>query len=251
MRVHRGGGAMQILRLTDERELVRLFAFRYDVFVEELGWMARKDQGAQILVDEFDRESVNYAAYDHAGEIIGSLRVVPDGPLGLPLERCRVLDGFRGHKRIVELSRLAVAPQWRCTLLAALLMKAGYQCAEHMGATHLVLDTYVGNGKRLERLYQKLGFDQLTEPYQDPDYLWKQEVVTFTLDCDQAKLEWPVLRPSLFQFFTNEDERIDHGVRLGPRSALGGSRRLMLVQTPVGGVGPTAGGNGSSRRRRA
>jgi N-acyl-L-homoserine lactone synthetase len=247
--VDHGGSAVQIQRLTDERELVRLFAFRYRVFVEELGWMARKDQGAQILVDEFDRESVNYAAYDDDGQIVGSLRVVPDGPIGLPLERCRVLDGFRGHKRIVELSRLAVAPHWRCTLLAALLMKAGYQCAEHMGATHLVLDTYIGNGKRLERLYQRLGFDQLTEPYQDPDYLWKQEVVTFTLDCDQARLEWPILRPSLFAFFTSDDERIDHGLRLGPRSILGGSRKLMLVRAQGQEAQPGGGGNGSSRRR--
>jgi hypothetical protein len=41
------------------------------------------------------------------------------------------------------------------------------------GATHLVLDTYIGNGKRSERLYVKMGFEQLTEPYADPDYLWK------------------------------------------------------------------------------
>ena len=156
---------MQIMRLTDERELVRLFAFRYRVFVDELGWMARKDRGAHILVDEFDQESANYAAYDADGEIVGSLRVVPDGPLGLPLERCQVLNGYRARKRrIVELSRLAVAPRWRCTMLAALLMKAGYQCAESIGATHLVLDTYTGNGARLDRLYDRLGFDQLTEP---------------------------------------------------------------------------------------
>jgi N-acyl-L-homoserine lactone synthetase len=187
------------------------------VFVEELGWMARKDRGARILVDEFDKDSANYAAYEPTGEIVGSLRVVPDGPLGLPLERCRVLDGYRPHKRIVELSRFAVSPKWRGTLLAALLMKAGYQCAEQAGATHLVLDTYVGNGKHQERLYRKMGFEQLTEPYTDPDYLWNQSVVTFTLDCEEAKRDWPARRPSLYQFFTTDDGHIDHGVRLGAR----------------------------------
>lgn len=207
---------MRIVRLTDERELVRLYAFRYAIFVEELGWMARKDSGARILVDEFDKESANYAAYDDAGEIIGSCRAVPDGALGLPLERCMALDGFRVRKRIVELSRLAAAPPWRGTLLAALLMKAGYQCAEHMGATHIVLDTYVGDG-RLERLYTKLGFEQLTEPYRDPDYLWEQRVATFSLDCTQVTRKWPAQHPSLYRFFTGEDERIDHGLRLGPR----------------------------------
>ena len=180
--------------------------------------MARRERGAHILVDEFDRESANYAAYDDADEIIGSVRVVPDGPLGLPLERCHVLNGYRvRRRRIYELSRLAVAPTLRCTLLAALLMKAGYQCAVDQGATHIVLDTYVGNGYRYDRLYGKLGFDQVTEPYQDPDYLWQQDVATFSLDCEEAHRTWPLVRPSLYHFFTSEDERIDHGLRSGPR----------------------------------
>jgi N-acyl-L-homoserine lactone synthetase len=204
---------LQILRLTDEKELLRLYAFRYRVFVEELGWMARKDKGAHILVDEFDRDAVNYAAYDLDGHIVGSVRAVPDGPLGLPLERCQVLDGYRSGKRLVELSRLAVAPGWRCTRLAAMLMKAGYQCAGRMGATHIVLDTYVGNGFRTERLYEKLGFDQLSDPYSDPDYLWAQNVATFALDREAAKRDWPVSRPGLFRFFESEDPAIDHGLR--------------------------------------
>lgn len=207
---------MRIERVTDERELVRLFAFRYHVFVEELGWMARKDHGAHLLVDEFDRDAAEYAAYDNAGNVVGSLRAVPDGPLGLPLERCRVLDGYRDSRRLVELSRLAVAPAWRCTLLAALLMKAGYQWAERTGATHLVLDTYVGNSMRPERIYVKLGFEQLTESYSDPDYLWNQGVVTFALDIERAKREWPSQRPSLHHFFTAADERIDHALRRPP-----------------------------------
>jgi len=211
---------VRIVRLTDERELIRLFAFRYRIFVEELGWMARKDLGVRILVDEFDKESANYAAYDDAGRVVGSLRAVPDGTLGLPLERCMALDGFRARKRIVELSRLAAAPSWRGTLAAALLMKAGYQWAEHTGATHIVLDTYVGDD-RLQRLYAKLGFEHLTGPYPDPDYLWKQQVATLYLDCGRVHREWPTERPGLYGFFTGEDERIDHGLRLAPRVVAG------------------------------
>jgi len=230
---------LRIVRVTDERELVRLYAFRYRVFVEELGWMARKDRGAHILVDEFDGEAAEYAAYDRSGEVVGSVRAVSDGPLGLPLERCRVLDGYRDDKRLVELSRLAVAPPWRCTLLAALLMKAGYQWAERNGATHLVLDTYVGNDIRPERLYMKLGFEQLTRPYPDPDYLWKQTVVTFALDIEAAKRDWPSLRPSLNHFFTAEDERIDHALpgrpdlRSVPRPQPQPERRRGGIGTPM------------------
>jgi N-acyl-L-homoserine lactone synthetase len=212
LRVRNGGWCVHIKRVTDERELKRLYAFRYSVFVEELGWMARRDRGAHLLVDEYDRDAAEYAAYDETGQIVGSLRAVPDGPLGLPLERCRVLDGYRDGKHLVELSRLAVAPSRRCTLLAALLMKAGYQWAARNDATHVVLDTYVDNDLRTERLYMKLGFEQLTRPYRDPDYLWKQSVATFALDIEAARRDWPSLRPSLLQFFTGDDSRIDHGL---------------------------------------
>jgi N-acyl-L-homoserine lactone synthetase len=201
---------LRIVRVTDVRELRKLYAFRYRVFVEELGWMARKDRGAHILVDEFDRDAAEYAAYDRSGQVVGSMRAIADGPLGLPLERCRVLDGYRDNKRLVELSRLAVAPDLRGTMLAALLMKAGYQRADRDGATHLVLDTYVDNGLRTERLYMKMGFELLTRPYRDPDYLWKQSVVTFALDIEAAKRDWRSLRPSLLHFFTEDDERVFH-----------------------------------------
>ena len=205
---------MRIARLTDEKDLVRLYAFRYRIFVEELGWMARRDHGARILVDEFDRDAHNYAAYDDAGEIIGSLRAVPDGALGLPLERCQVLDGYRAGKSLVELSRLAVAPSRRGTILGAMLMKAGYQCARRMGATHIVLDTYIGNCVRPERLYEKLGFEQLTEPYPDPDYLWQLRVVTFALDCEkEVEGNGKRRRPGLQRFFTKKTGLIDHGAR--------------------------------------
>jgi len=203
---------LRIVRVTDQRELVRLFGFRYRVFVEELGWLARKDRGARILVDQFDPDAAEYAAYDRSsGQIVGSVRAVADGPLGLPLERCRVLDGYRDGKRLVELSRLAVSPRYRGTMLAAMLMKAGYQWAERHGATHIVLDTYTDDVLAVDRLYLKMGFEQLTRQYRDPDYLWKNPVITLSLDIEAAKRDWRSLRPSLLQFFTSQDGRIDHG----------------------------------------
>lgn len=206
-----GDTGVRIVRVTNQKDLVQLYRFRYRVFVEELGWMARKDRGAHILVDEFDTDAAEYAAYERAtGQVVGSVRAIADGPLGLPLERCRVLDGYREDKRLVELSRLAVAPRYRGTMLAATLMKAGFQWADRHGATHVVLDTYTEHGQATERLYLKLGFEQLTRPYKDPDYLWKESVVTLALDIEAAKRDWRSLRPSLLHFFTSEDECIDH-----------------------------------------
>jgi hypothetical protein len=46
--------------------------------------------------------------------------------------------------------------------------------------------------------------------FADPDYLWKQSVVTLALDIEAAKRDWPSLRPSLLHYFTEDDECIDH-----------------------------------------
>ena len=225
---------MRIARVTDQRELAKLYGFRYRIFVEELGWLARKDRGARKLVDEFDRDAAEYAAYEVAsGQIVGSVRAVTDGPLGLPLERCRVLDGYREGKRLVELSRLAVAPKYRGTLLAALLMKGGFQWADRHGATHIVLDTYTDGVLAPDRLYLKMGFEQLTRRYRDPDYLWKKNVITLALDIEAAKRDWRSLRPSLLKFFTADDERIDHGAVPGLRPVPQRRERRRPVAVPA------------------
>ena len=39
-----GDTGLRIVRVTSQKDLVQLYRFRYRVFVEELGWMARKDR---------------------------------------------------------------------------------------------------------------------------------------------------------------------------------------------------------------
>jgi len=148
---------MRIVRIRDESQLRELYALRYRIYVDELGWLDPCSSASQpaahcadsealaagLLTDRFDSIALNYAAYSDDGHVVGSMRVVPDGSLGLPLEECWPLDGFRSGKRAAELCRLAVAREHRGTRLSLLLMKAGWQGARRLGVSHVLVDAYM------------------------------------------------------------------------------------------------------------
>jgi len=104
---------VKIVRLREDEQLRKPFAVRYRIYVDELGRLEPcflASQGsdpdalaAGLLTDRFDAVAPNYAAYDDEGVIVGSIRVLLDGPMGLPLEQCRPLDGYRAGRRLVEL----------------------------------------------------------------------------------------------------------------------------------------------------
>jgi putrescine aminotransferase len=196
---------VKVVLTTTPADLERLYRFRYEVYVEQLGWLPANDE--RLLYDEFDEFSYNYAAIE-SGEVVGSIRIVPDNPAGLPFERCSPMNGYREGRRVVELCRLAVAPEHRGTL-GGLLMKAGYQRALLIDATHIALDAYIGEGSQSE-LYAKMGYEPISEPFHDPDWLCEMPEQVFAIDLVRASSEWPTERPGLNRFFTSVDEKIDH-----------------------------------------
>jgi ribosomal protein S18 acetylase RimI-like enzyme len=200
---------VRIVRVTEPSELVALYRFRHDIYVDDIGWLEPDPTG--LIRDGYDDGAYNYAAYSDNDRIVGSVRVVPDGPTGLPLERVAPLNGFREGKRLVELCRLVTDPSLRIgSRLGGLLMKAGYQRAVLHGATHIALDTYVGDEEACD-LYRKMGFEDVTGLYEDPEWRCELPVITLALDVEQALKEWPIEKAGLFRFFTSPDSAIDHG----------------------------------------
>jgi N-acyl-L-homoserine lactone synthetase len=197
---------MHIIHITDPGSLEALFRFRHHVYVDELGWFS--DMGG-ILMDEFDEISHNYAAYDDTGEVIGSVRVVPDSPLGLPIERCFPLKDYREGKRLVEICRLAVSSQNRTSRLLLWLIRAAYQCAVRTGATHIIGDAYVNNAT--VAMYEKFGYQRLGAPFFDPSYNRAVPIIAFGASLSELSVELPSKHPALHRFFVACDSEIDHG----------------------------------------
>ena len=94
--------------------------------------------------------------------------------------------------------------------MTLLLMKAGCQRARMIDATHVALDAYIGEGSN-SHLYEKMGYEAISDPFHDPDWLCELPEQVFAVDLVKAFAEWPTTRPGLHRFFTSVDPTIDHG----------------------------------------
>lgn len=198
---------MRIVRVTGAEDLESLYRFRHDVYVDDLGWLPpSSDRMARDVYDDF---AFNYAAFDEHDRVVGSVRIVADSPMGLPLERCAPLNGYRSGKTIVEICRLAVHPELHNPRLGGLLMKTGLHRAEMLGASHVLLDVAVETES--VRLYEKTGFVRLGPEYIDTHHLGRLRSVTMGQAVAEFHQAWSLQNPGLYRFLTTKDGCIDHG----------------------------------------
>jgi predicted GNAT family N-acyltransferase len=195
--------AIRIERCVADDELESLYRFRHVVYVDELGWLS-DDDGR--LADDFDPDAFNYAAYDLDGRVVGSVRVVEDGEAGLPLDRCFDLAAFRLGRRLAEVCRLSVLPQYRTSRLPMRLMKTAYERAVLLDATDVVTDAYTDEAI----LYERLGFRRLGDPYHDDGYNCPSWVTALSQPVAWVEERWPAERPAAYRIFSDADPFIDH-----------------------------------------
>jgi N-acyl amino acid synthase of PEP-CTERM/exosortase system len=90
---------------------------RYDVYCLECHFLDPARYPDARECDEFDALAVHFAGSNHKGEIVATLRLVPDSPLGFPLERFAhsLFPAFRNLDRAktAEISRLVIARNYR------------------------------------------------------------------------------------------------------------------------------------------
>jgi N-acyl-L-homoserine lactone synthetase len=136
---------------------------RYEVYCLEQRFVdaARCTDGRES--DEFDLHAIHFAAATDRGEVVATLRLVLDSPLGFPLERHApglLDDRPRGERpRTGEVSRLVIAPLYRTATIREPLILFGlfrhlYEEAWRLGLDYLVAAM---EGK-LARLLRRLGF---------------------------------------------------------------------------------------------
>lgn len=105
-------------RLDGGRALARSYALRFEVFCEELGYLPPASFPGGEESDAHDRHALHFGAIDGTGAIVGTVRLVPDSELGLPIfSRCRILPEFEPGAgpggSVAEISRLAVSARYR------------------------------------------------------------------------------------------------------------------------------------------
>lgn len=101
----------------DSEDLINAtYKLRYNVYAEEFGFEKKEDHPNGYEKDEYDENSIHFAALDGNNEVIGTVRLVLNSEKGFPIEHA-VKTKFIGDKpsidKITEISRLAVSRNFR------------------------------------------------------------------------------------------------------------------------------------------
>ncbi len=93
------------------------YALRYDIYCLERGFLDPQAYEDKLETDAYDPQSILFGARDRQGDIIGTIRLVLDNPLPLPVfAKCTITDqnavsALSGKG--AEISRLAIARHYR------------------------------------------------------------------------------------------------------------------------------------------
>lgn len=105
-------------RLVGETHLAQSFALRFQVFCRERGFYPPEDYPDGRESDACDPRALHFGAFDRAGAMAGTVRLIPFTAADIPLRRhCRLWPrwelGAEDHGRVAEISRLAISAAYR------------------------------------------------------------------------------------------------------------------------------------------
>ncbi|MCA9708880.1 MAG: GNAT family N-acetyltransferase [Myxococcales bacterium] len=145
-----------------------LFAFRYAVYVEELGRpQTHACHQTRRIIDPLDACGHNLIAW-RDGAVVGAVRAnfVRDGGTG-SYEELYELDRLSDQERSTAslCTRYMVAPAQRRTRVSVELMKRIYR----FGIQHGIRTSYLDTNPPYRRYYEKIGYEFLFEKTH-PDY---------------------------------------------------------------------------------
>jgi len=115
------------------------YKFRYDLFVQTLGWKLDATAGREI--DQFDHHSAEYCVITEDDNIIAGFRAVRTDHAYLAAEIFPQLATIRDYPRradVWEISRFGIAPHLVGTDIAKINYSLMMRFAQHRGATALV-----------------------------------------------------------------------------------------------------------------
>jgi hypothetical protein len=128
--LNRGCGA-EVGISTSSREIASALRLVHDVYVGE-GYMEPHPLGMRILLPHHALKSTIVVSARRDGEVVGTLTLLFDGAVGLPMDELypEALTRFRrAGRRIVEVGNFAIAKHVRGTAIVMHLMRAAVRLA--------------------------------------------------------------------------------------------------------------------------
>ncbi|MBU1641996.1 GNAT family N-acetyltransferase [bacterium] len=106
----------QFIEVTSEKELEKVYAFRYQIVCEKLGVDELDNCEFGRETDEYDAYSEHFAAFDENDEVVACTRLIHHSPLGYPTTNHMNYDTDTWHfdsEKLGEFSRIFVSPKLR------------------------------------------------------------------------------------------------------------------------------------------
>jgi N-acyl amino acid synthase FeeM len=145
-----------------------------EVYVEERKWLATDSEN--IFDDKYHPYSVYLLALQNETPV-GTLRIVLDSKIGLPIEQFFVLGPLKESQRFAESQRLIVSPSFRNRKLngapfgmwAALIKACVHYCFLHR-VSYVLADVFTdaSNSPMVEK-FELIGFRKIGCPFQDTE----------------------------------------------------------------------------------
>ena len=158
---------IQVARSDEDRE--RIFRFRYDVYVIEMGKSpAEADHQKKIIRDELDEDAHLLYAEDE-GQIVGTVRLNCRSKKKFPdvweqrYDIEKFAPSFGDH--ISMTSRMMVAKDYRGSSVPAALVGAVYSAGREMGSKF----DFCNCAPSLLEFYEQIGFRRFTDGFVDED----------------------------------------------------------------------------------
>lgn len=181
--------ALEIKIAQTEEELTTAYRLLHDSYVDAK-FMDPHPSGMRVLPQHMLPQTTTIVAkWD--GEVVATISVIRDNPLGLPMDKIFDLSSRRrGGKRLAECSSLAVDPRFRGRSSIALfpLLRFAYQYARRSFGVHeFVLAV---NPSTVDMQLAFMCSEKLEESAKAYDFVKGAPAVGFFLDFDEVERHW-------------------------------------------------------------
>ena len=169
----------------EDRE--RIFRFRYDVYVTEMGKSpAEADHQKKIIRDELD-EDAHLLYAENEGHIIGTVRLNYRTKKKFPAvwEKIYAIEKFAPSfgDHISMTSRMMVAKNYRGSSVPAALVGAVYSTGREMGSKF----DFCNCAPSLLEFYEQIGFRRFTDGFMDEDNGYHVPLVMLVRDTQHLR----------------------------------------------------------------
>lgn len=186
-------GRLRVGEATTADDKERLYRFRYDIYVEEMGkgGVAAADHDGRLLTDGYDQNARQFFV-ETGDHLTACLRILMtgsrDGDTAIPPElgdlyHVKPFLEFSPGARISFTSRLMVAPGMRGSAALHLMLSQAYEVALEQG----VLFDFCHCAPALVELYEHLGYRRYAPNFADPEVGYRVPLVLLLRDADHLR----------------------------------------------------------------